>query len=296
MEKLINKIKDRKIDYEKIKNEDSHIVLFDEDIEYDINVIIGVRGRKRFIQPLYESFQKAIAKTDKKICFTIVNHEYYPEYLKYCKKNKINYLWTKGNVVDQYSRSFVYNFGVKFSNKAKYYLLHDLDILVKENFFEELFANLKNHKCIQSYGKRRVLYLSEELTNQVISGDIDYNQFDETMDNISLPMFNGQVMLGSKGGSILIEKDLFYEVGGFDPELFWGYASEDQFFWEKVREIAPIEYADNPPIDMFHMCHPPSFSTNPLLYHMEEDWLSFKNMKKEERLNIIKLKKELYED
>ena len=295
MENLKNKINTRKINYQHIKNEESHVLLFDENKEYDVNVIIGARGRKEFLSPLFESFKKAIEHSDKSICFTIVNHAHYPEHLKFCKKNKINYLWTKGNVVDQYSRCFAYNFGVKFSNKAKYYLLHDLDILVKENFFDEIFENLGESKCMQSYGARRVLYLSEELAQKVINGEVDYNKFDVDSDDVSLPMYNGKPALGSKGGSVFIEHNLFYDVGGFDPELFWGYAAEDQFFWEKVKNVSEITYADNPVIDMFHLWHPPSFSTNPLLYDMENDWKHFNSLNKEQKLEIIKLKKELYE-
>jgi len=294
MKTLIEKITERKIDYEHIKNEDSHILLFDDDQDYDVNVIVGTRGRKEFLNPIVESFNEAIKHSDKKICFTIVNHAEYPEHLKYCKTNKINYIWTKGNIVDQYSRSFVYNFGVKYGNRAKHYLLHDLDVLVKENFFSELYQNLKDYQCIQTYGGRRILYLSEELTKKVISKEADYNTFNETTPEVSPPMYNGKPALGSKGGSILISKDLFFEVGGFDPELFWGYAAEDQFFWEKVKIVSEIAYADNPSIDMFHMWHPPSFSTNPLLYSMEADWLKFKDFSVDEKKQIVELKKNLF--
>ena len=291
MESLLKKINDRKINYEHIRDEESHILLFSEDQDYDINVIIGARGRKEFLAPLVESFNEAIKNTEKKICFTIVNHAEYPEHLKYCKTNKINYMWTKGNVSDQYSRSFSYNFGVKFGNKAKYYLLHDLDILVKKNFFAELYENIKDSQCMQTYGGRRVLYLSEELTKRVINKEIDYNEFNVLSPGVSIPMYNGKPALGSKGGSILISRELFCEVGGFDADLFWGYAAEDQFFWEKVATISEVSYADNPSIDMFHMWHPPSFATNPLLYEMEADWIKFKNLTKEEKIKIIQLKK-----
>jgi hypothetical protein len=294
MDTLIKKVINRKIDYEHIKKENSHILLFNENEEYDINIIIGIRGRKEFLNPVIESFNEAIKNSDKKICFTIVNHAEYPEHLKYCRTNKINYLWTKGNVVEQYSRSFVYNFGVKYGHQAKYYLLHDLDVLVKKSFFNELYQNLKNCQCLQTYGARRILYLSEEITKKIINKEIDYNDFNESTPGVSLPMYNNQPALGSKGGSILISKEIFNKIGGFDPELFWGYAAEDQFFWEKIKTITDIAYADNPLINMFHMWHPPSFSTNPLLYEMEMDWLEFKNMSDIDKQKIVVLKKELF--
>ena len=110
-------------------------------------------------------------------------------------------------------------------------------------------------------------------------------------------MFNGQPALGSKGGSILVEREFYYELGGFDPELFWGYAAEDQIFWDKaITLLGEVSYADNPPIDIFHMWHPPTHATNPLLYEMEEYMLQFRNMKKKERMNFLNLKKELFKD
>lgn len=292
---LSNEIIKNKIDYEKIKEKKSFFHLNDNQ-DCFINVIIGCRGRQEFLKPLTDSFISAIDNyKEQKICLNILEHNTFPQHLKFCKNNNINYIWTEGNVSEQYSRSFAYNFGVKFSNKAKYYLLHDLDILVKKNFFYELIENLKNFKCVQSYGGKRVLYMNNELTDKVIKKILDYNSFNEKYLGVSLPMFNGKPALGSKGGSILIEKELFDEVGGFDPEIFWGYAAEDQFFWEKVLQVSEIGYADKPLIDMFHMWHPPSHASNPDLMKMESFWIAFKNMTKEDKLKIIELKKKLYE-
>jgi hypothetical protein len=43
------------------------------------------------------------------------------------------------------------------------------------------------------------------------------------------------------------------------------------------------------------MWHPPSFMTNPKLLEMENLWNIFKNMNKEEKMEIIRIKKEFYE-
>lgn len=280
--------------------EKSYVSLLDNK-EYDVNVIIGFRGRKEFLTPLIESLQDAFLYYKKinpstTFCLTFVEHSEKSE----CKHDLVditNYLWTPGNVVEQYSRSFAYNFGVKYSNKAKYYLLHDLDILVKKNFFEELFQNLNNSKCIQPYGKRRVLYLSQELTRKVIDKEVDYNNLNEDSKDVFPPMFNGKPHLGSKGGSVFIERDLFFEIGGLDPELFWGYAAEDQMLWDKIITIiGEVDYADNPPIDMFHMWHPPTFMSNPLVYEMENYMMQFRNMKKKDRVKFLEIKKELFNE
>lgn len=293
-------IENNKFSYEDIKLK-SYINLSSPLKEMDINVIIGFKGRGEFISPLAESFYEAFSyynqrNENKNFCLTFVEHNDIPEYKKMLDGQE-NYLWTPGNVSGVYSRSFAYNFGVKYSNKAKYYLLHDLDILVKKNFFEELYQNLKESKCMQTYGKRRVLYLSQDLTKKTINKEVDFNTFKEDTPDIHLPMYSGKPALGSKGGSIIIERELYYEIGGFDPEIFWGYAAEDQMLWDKVlTKIGEVDYADNPPIDMFHMWHPPTSMTNPLVYEMENYMLQFRNMKKKDRIRLLEIKRELFKD
>lgn len=283
-----------KFNYESIV-EKSDISLLDSK-EYDMNVIIGFRGRKEFLEPLINSFKKAFnfyTKKDntKTFCLTFVEHSLSPDNKDFLR-DKVNYLWTPGNTSEQYSRSFAYNFGVKYSNKSKYYILHDLDILVKENFFEEIFQNLKS-QCLQTYGKRRVLYMSPELTTQVLSGEVDINTLNENSQGISFPE-----IFGSKGGSILVERELYYQIGGFDPEIFWGYAPEDQLFWDKVQTIlGEVDYADNPPVDIFHMWHPPTLHhSNQEYFPMERCFYEFRFMTKKQRMAFITEKQEIFKD
>lgn len=299
MKDIFETLEKNKFNYSDIR-ENSIISLLNKD-EFDMNVIIGFRGRQEFLEPLIKSFQRAFSYHSSKygsktFCFTFVEHDVEPK----CRsiiEGRFNYIWSPGNVSELYSRSFAYNFGVKYSNKSKYYLLHDLDILVKENFFEELYENLGESKCMQTYGKRRVLYMSQSLTPQVISGEIDFNVFDENTPEVSLPMFAGKPALGSKGGSIVVERDFYYEIGGFDPEIFWGYAAEDQMFWDKaLTKLGEVQYADNPPIDMFHMWHPPAFGSNPSVMEMENYMLQFRGLNKKERNRYIDNQKKTLND
>lgn len=296
---LVDKTREQSFSYEDIK-ERSIISLIDDAPVY-ISLIVGFRGRAEFLLPVIESFNKAwdYYKANggtESFSMTFVEHSRSPERQGFLS-DKVNYIWTPGNVTEQYSRSFAYNFGVKYSNRAQYYILHDVDIIVKQDFFVELFENLGESLCIQPYGGRRVLYLSSALTDSVLAKESVVDSMNEETEGVSLPMFNGMPALGSKGGSIVIERDLFLKVGGFDPELFWGYAAEDQMFWEKVLTVyGEVEYADNPRIDMFHMWHPPTSSSNPLLMEMESYFIRFKNMKKKERLEFIELKNSMLDE
>lgn len=290
MKNIFETLENNTFSYSEIR--DKSIICPIDNKECDMNIIIGFRGRQEFLEPLIQSFEKAIAYHknnygSKTFKLTFVEHDDEAR-SKEILWNRVNYIWTPGNVSELYSRSFSYNFGVKYSNKAKHYLLHDLDILVKENFFEELYENLGDSKCMQTYGKRRVLYLSQSLTPRVIAGEFDFNTFDENTPDVSLPMYAGKPALGSKGGSIVVERDFYYEIGGFDPELFWGYAAEDQMFWDKaLTKLGEVAFADNPPIDMFHMWHPPAFGSNPLVHEMESYMLQFRNFKKKDRKKYI---------
>lgn len=281
-----------KIDWTKIYDESINEVLHTEEV--DVNVIIGFRGRNEFIKPLIKSFEEAFnyynnnSEDKKKFILTFVEHDVHANNLNELH-DKVNYFWTKGNVIDQYSRSFSYNYGFKYSNKAKYYLFHDLDILVKEDFFIRIFKNLGDSKCLQSYGNRHVWYMSKDITDKLLNNEITLESISRDNPEITPPLHKG-----SMGGSIFVERETYNDIGGFDPELFWGYAAEDQMFWHKALALlGNIKYSDDPIIDMFHMWHPPTHATNPLLMVMEQSMIQFKSLDNNKKIEFLQLKKEL---
>ena len=66
-----NLLTNNHVDYDKIKNNLSKQKIFDKG-HYDINVIIPVKGRVDFMNPMYQSFKKATKKSNLKITYTIV--------------------------------------------------------------------------------------------------------------------------------------------------------------------------------------------------------------------------------
>lgn len=294
MQLFIKDTFDNKFSYEDIKKKS--IVSNLDTEEAWINIIVPFRNRSNFINPLIESFESAIkyynevSDKTKKIIITFVEHDYTPKNQELLI-NKVNYIWTPGNISDQFSRSFCFNFGVKYSPKANYYLLHDLDLLVKQDFFVRLFKNIKNYKCIQPYCNRHVLYMSESLTKKIISKEISVNSLFNGYPEVTPPEHKG-----SKGGSTLIEREMFFRVGGFDPDLFWGYAPEDQLFWEKVSAITEIGYADDPPVEIFHMWHELMLRHNPLHGKMEWYMQEYRNLDNISKLNYIDLKRKFFNE
>jgi predicted glycosyltransferase involved in capsule biosynthesis len=115
-------------------------------------------------------------------------------------------------------------------------------------------------------------------------------------------------MPGSTGGSILVRRDTFLSVGGFDPELFYGYGPEDSFFWSKLetleKRVDPINwhfagggmFADDPPIDVYHMYHEPKWFSNPDEPRMLDIRHSFWHYQHEEKCQIVAEKRRILQE
>jgi hypothetical protein len=282
-------IEKNKINYDKIINDNISVVYNNEDF-FDLNIIIPVRNREKFAKPLYNSFIKAAENCILKISFTFVEHSEFPIHSKFCKQNKINYFWIKSEPGELFNKCLAHNIGAFFSPKSEYLLFHDIDCLVQSDFFLKLFDNIKNKSAgaIQNFTGRRVLYVNEELTNRIINEEFDVDNLSIDLQEVSLPMF-----IGAPGGSITIKRDLFFKVGGYDPELFLANSPEDIFFWDKVETIDNMYICDNPNIEIYHMNHMPTYMDNPFINEMKLVYETFKNSTKEEREEIINKKSDL---
>lgn len=273
------------IDYNNVINECETYIVNEE--ETDINFIVPVRNRREFSKPLYDSFLKAKDKTNLKVSFTIVELSNISEHKEYCLNNNINYIYYKTKDGEPFNKCLGLNLGALLSNKTKAFLFHDIDCLIQSSFFNNLNENIikKNAKAIQCFHSRRVLYLNQELTNQAINGTLDIDSLNLDTDGITLPQY-----LGAPGGSIYIEKSLFFKIGGYDPEFFYGYAPEDIFFWQKVELFDVMHVSNDPKIDIFHMHHAPTSQTNPDLHSMIMFHNQFNQLTKNDKLQLIELK------
>lgn len=278
------------IDYQKIRN-DSIFVIYSHDDTYDINFIIPVRGRLKFATPMYNSFLNARENSPLKIAYTIVEHSDIPEHSKFCKKNRINYIWIKSEPDEQFNKCLALNCGALFSVLSpKGFLFHDIDCLIQSDFFLKLQENVlnKNCKAIQCFHGRRVLYLDDLTTGKILSNEVSVDSLKLGIPGINLPMY-----IGAPGGSIFIERHLFFRVGGYDPEFFRANSPEDIFFWDKICLIDKMEISDNPEIDLFHMNHPPTYYDNPFIGHMKQIYDQFKNSSFEEKMELVNQKASL---
>jgi len=294
---IINLIEKNPISYDNIKNKSIKNL---SNTDRFINVIVGVRGRNRFVFPCINYLKKAIGTNP--IIITIVEQDTTPNYRYISKTLGVDYIFVDNSTIphgDQYNRSLCFNIGFLSVKESPWYVFHDIDILVEDTFFEKIKIYIERDPLwLQPYTKKRVLLLKPEITNTLFNNVLDLSKLTVSKDY-------EEAYPGSTGGSIVVRRYVFIDVGGFDPELFYGYGPEDSFFWSKLEafknEIGPMSYhfagggmfANNPPIEVYHMFHNTLCNTNPNIGLMEDARKAFWKGSYEGKLEIIEKKRDL---
>jgi len=298
---LFSEVESNRVDYELIRTLLVSNVVHNRPC--DINVIIPVMGRREFLAHTVKSLFNAIDNVNTDIIISVVEISAVSEHKDTCDVLGVNHFWLDirylmvgGGVFNQgfgdnmmFNKSLAMNIGYIRSSKSRYVLFHDVDCLVKSDFFIKLLSNIevKSAKAIQTFHLRRVLCLNKGLTDMIMNLTLDIENINSNTDGVNTPL------PGAPGGSILIESEVFERVGGYDPELFCGYSTEDAFFWAKVSMICEIHTANNPPIDIFHMYHTPLYDSNPLFDRMHNIWTRFNNLNGNQKLEFIDKKPKL---
>lgn len=286
MVRIIEICESNKIDYHKISEGVVRKIRYEEN-KYDINLIIPARGRKNFLSPVVSSILSAKEQTTNKIQITLFEYSDTMEHDETCEQLGINYLYLD-SAGSEFNKCLCHNLAAILTNTSEWLIFHDLDCMVQKDFFTNLMLNItKEDNAIQTYNNRRLIYLGESISKKIISGDVDINN----ITNTHLDTKTGTV--GAPGGSIATRTKTFFDVGGFDPELFYSYAPEDAFFWVKVLCLTEIKRCENPPNEVFHLFHPPQHKTNPKFDTMLQYLHFFMDGNDEEKLKFIEFKKTL---
>lgn len=301
VDKLSRIIEDNRICYKEIlSNKD--FVCSVHDGSYDITLLIPVKDRTYFFEPSISYLKKSISNGKYKVHVVYIENDYQPKFMDLCKSHDVDYIFVPLNVSKSngfFAKSLCYNIGFLMCSKTPWYIFHDLDILVDTDYFAKLSCYLdKNPKWVQPYAKRRVRKVSKRVTDDICTGN--FHKLSE-IPELSTPPANA----GSTGGSIVIRRDIFEKVGGYDPEIFYGYAPEDLFLWIKLesenKEIDYISsafhegavYADDPGIEVYHLNHPHMENQNPYHGKMREILESFYAYRYADKLRILELKRNL---
>ncbi len=284
---ILSEARARTINYDKIKES----CYFDvNDNRYtDVSVIIPVFGRTQFNRVTCDYFLKAIQylKDEKKVSVTIVEHSDTQEHKHLCY-SWVNYIWIPRNG-QRFNKCLAHNIGALFSNKSDFFLFHDIDTIVPEDFFKKLFVNIKNYDAVQSFTKRRLLYCNEKLTQSIIE---DKSNLSHVWDGSPSVKVGAS---GASGGSMFVSKEIFNRIGGFDDIFFTEYSVEDQFFFDKLTVSGKLGFCDNPPIDLVHLYHLPSFNRTTKVEDFDA-LSSFNALSPEDKLTYFEIKRSYFKD
>jgi len=250
-----------------------------------INFIIPVRGRSNFIQKTIESVKNAVYEFEKSSFFgevniTVCEHSESPKHQAICLKLDVDYIWIESK--EKFNKCLAMNTAAFFTPKTKWLLFHDVDCIVKSDFFINVFKNIERKKCeaIQTFSDRRVLYLDDNKTDQVLKGLFEINNLAEGPDvKAGTP--------GAPGGSICITRSLFFKIGGYDPYYFVSYAPEDIFFWRKAEVYGIFETCTSPRNEIYHLNHLKVKIDGGELMAMEMLKINFEKLSIEKKIELL---------
>jgi predicted glycosyltransferase involved in capsule biosynthesis len=284
------------IDYDKIRESG----IFDlRNGEASINFVIPIRNRTGFLKKTVESVKIAAEKFLKgpslfekhfssgKINITVCEHSAVPEHRKTSALLDVDYMWIESH--DKFNKCLAMNTAVFFSPKTEWIIFHDVDCVVQSDFFINVFKNIHRNKCsaIQTFSDRRVLYLDESRTKQLLLGNIALDDL-RIGPGISPPLRPDRtIAVGAPGGSVCVTRDLFFKIGGYDPYYFVSYAPEDIFFWLKAEVFEKFETCTLPRNEIYHLNHEKVKINSSELAAMEKLRLDFEKMSKENKEELL---------
>lgn len=284
---LLNTIIKNSINYDELKKE---IFNFSNcNFNQDLNVIIPIKNRNKFLKKFITIFKNLKIPSGKKIKLIVVEQNNKRVNKKICEQNSIDYIFIKSSKI--FNKCLCHNVGVFFSPKSENILFHDVDILMNENFFIDLYNNLndKQNLSLQTFNNT-LINLSKNDSFLILNEDLQISEINIEKSKIR----NGP------GGSILISRNTFFKIGGYDAELFQGWGYEDNFFWSKVDLVSKMETCNSPKIILFHLYHKKYWkkeinysNNNSLIYDIWDKY--FSNEDKSNTIYILNKKIKKYE-
>jgi len=223
---------------------------------FDFVTVVPKYGRNAHFKFLIDCFKKRQQESDFSHRMVVVEHGEDKEALSHCESNDIDYIFIpKSN--ELFNKCLAMNVG-SFLHESKYIHFHDVDLFMPSMFWKKIQVNLKNKIVLQAFTRKRVNYINESYSNEIFNNQISINEV------ISKRNSWHPGRPGAPGGSVIINRDLFNEIGGFDPCYFLSYSIEDQFFVDKIETKTKFHGADSPPIEMFHLWHPSNEKATPI--------------------------------
>ena len=215
-----------------------------------IEIIIPVKNRVRFLKYNLDFLKKETE--GKKISIMVVEQNEIEEHKELVLSYGFNYVFIKLKDNFKFNKSKCLNYGTIVS-RAKKIIYYDVDLIFGDEYIDKLLLNINDDtNFIQCFSNREVYDLGELYTEKLLKNEISNNELEDNKDK-----FNTQVHgIRVPWGVILMDKNLFLNVGGFDDYMFEGWGGEDDLMIEKIKLFTQFNVCDKPTITAFHMSHP----------------------------------------
>lgn len=141
-----------------------------------------------------------------------------------------------------YNRSRTFNAGAALA-RGQLVVFHDNDMLVPTNYAAELFSRFVAGNQVINL-KRFIFYLTQAHTREISQvGRISMKSPDFVLQNLT------------GGGSLAVETNAYFSIGGFD-ERFVGWGGEDVEFWGRAQTLKVFNFGYLPIIHLWHAPQP----------------------------------------
>jgi len=247
----------------------------------DLNIFIFVHNRTRNAAMAVRFMIRAINST-KVVAKVILIEMNARPFLEYLTNQLVEYIfiplaiaqaWGCGS---HYPNSLLKNLGYIFAKQATWVVFHDVDLLVDKDFIAKVWNNKTPNRWMHTYSSW--CGLSDRQMASFEAGHTSFKRLCTAFKPTGV------------GGSLFMPATLFENSGGYDPELFCGWAPEDLFFMEKLRFLFGVEHRI-PVATLYHQPHTIQTQQGGLYGLTVVN--SFKALRDEEKLVFCNLKKEL---
>jgi len=243
-----------------------------------LNIIIPVSGRAQHLAVTLASLNASLDTlpegVKELVTITIAELDTTPQHEEIANEHADYYMFIKS---EQFNKSHLMNTAASIF-QAEVFMFHDVDLIVEKPFLQgllgyiqKMFEHSGSSWVFQPIFERKIFYVPESVTEKIFSGEIPIEALraSEYEDKLSIPnaWFQNNY---PPGGSIVVTRELFHTVQGYDAALFWGYSPEDKTF---LANCCYVSNAFHVPSSteigrMYHLYHPISEKNNTMYEHM----------------------------
>lgn len=219
------------------------------DKEAAITMIIPSADRVKYTKILCQQIQKALSVCEYEINVIFVEHND-KKHIEWVSDYGFSYVFIKRGEGEKFNKSKSFNYGAIYAKPTQYFLLHDVDIMFKREFFTDLISNIHDSDFLFCSSHRQFINVNHAYSDLILNGK-------KTIEGIHYG--NGHCLPTSgkaPAGSILVSSDIYFQVGGHD-EFFTEYSFEDAIFLKKVMAVTDkVQEANEPATFLYHLEHP----------------------------------------